>query len=396
MIVRRLRYSILLALLCAGSALAQPEIDFNGYVKYLFSSASVPKFDERFDDHLIHARLNTQWYLTGELKAEADIRMRAFYGDTKEHFDGYYEMIRSRHPFAQLDWNMWESPSSLGYAQIDRLWIDYTGGALQATAGRQRIAWGTAFAWNIIDVFNPKDVLDFDYEELPGADALRVQYYTGPVSKIEAAYNPGTTWSGTTLGGLWSLNEWDYDFYLIGGLRRNAWFTGGAWAGDIADGGFRGEALISQSPEKFVDKEKTLKYGSPFYNLPHPVVSAVISGDYSFENSLTLTAEAMYNSAGVIEHAALYSADALAAGMLSPSRWSVYLSASYQPHPLVQASAFTIINPIDGSLLASPQATWSVVTNLDVSALAFLTTGGALTEFGEYGDYYYIRAKWAF
>ena len=57
--------------------------------------------------------------------------------------------------------------------------------------GRQRINWGVNLAWNPNDLFNAYSLIDFDYQERSGVDAIRFQYYTGEMSSIEFAIQPG-------------------------------------------------------------------------------------------------------------------------------------------------------------------------------------------------------------
>ncbi len=113
---------------------------------------------------------------------------------------------------------------------------------------RQRVAWGTAWVWNPTDIFNPLDVLDFDYEERPATDAIRLQYYTGAVTKLDIAYKPAKDPENQILAGLWSINNWNYDFNFIAGMRFKRWLAGFSWTGDILNAGFRGELLVSQAP----------------------------------------------------------------------------------------------------------------------------------------------------
>ena len=57
--------------------------------------------------------------------------------------------------------------------------------------GRQRINWGVNLAWNPNDLFNAYSLIDFDYQERPGSDAIRFQYYMGDLSVLNLQYNPG-------------------------------------------------------------------------------------------------------------------------------------------------------------------------------------------------------------
>ncbi len=194
--------------------------------------------------------MNTKWYANQNITAALELRFRAFYGESVEKIPNYKELIQTPHDFVELDAILWESENSLGYLEADRLWIDYYNSDLQVTLGRQRVAWGTCWVWNPTDLFNPQNVLNFDYEELPATDAIRVQYYTGPVTKLDLAYKPAKDPNNQILSGLWSLNKWNYDFNLIAGMRFKRWLAGFSWAGDILDAGFRGEVLVSQAPNQ--------------------------------------------------------------------------------------------------------------------------------------------------
>jgi hypothetical protein len=370
--------------------------DYNGYTKYLFSSAKYPGIDDRFNDHLLHTRLNTRWYPNQSLTAALELRTRIVYGESVENIPSYSNLIKSKQGLIDLDVLIWDEKKTIGYTEIDRLWLDYVKNDWQFTLGRQRIAWGTSWAWNPIDLFNPKDVLDFDYEEMPGADAVRIQYYTGPVTKVELAVSPGKKKEDLIAAGLISFNRWNYDFNLIAGYKKERWVAGGGWVGDIMDAGFRGEILVSQAPKE--------KYNSPLYQLfnleplssDNPDVSFVISGDYTFPNSFYIHTELLFNSNGTDELTALYFQEAIQHDMLTPARWSIFHEFAYQFTPLLRGGIFTIINADDKSFVLVPSVSYSVITNLDLYFTGFITGGDELTEFGNTGTSVFFRLKYSF
>ncbi|RKY95913.1 MAG: hypothetical protein DRQ13_06455, partial [Ignavibacteriae bacterium] len=220
----RTKFVLLFITLFTLSVKAQlSPFDYNGYAKYLFSSTRFPDTEERYSDHLIHARLNTRWYPTEALTAALELRFRGYYGETVVNTDHFIDFIKTPRDWIDLDAVMWESDKSVGYLEVDRFWLDWVKDDLELTLGRQRIAWGTALVWNPTDLFNPLNVLDFDYEELPAVDAGRVQYYTGPVTKVDVAFKPAKEKRNVILAGLWSINSFNYDFNLIAGMRDNRW-----------------------------------------------------------------------------------------------------------------------------------------------------------------------------
>jgi hypothetical protein len=371
--------------------------EFNGYAKYLFSSSKIPRIDDRLIDHLIHLRLNTRWYATQSITAAIELRFRAFYGESVETIPFYKELIQTEHDFAELDAFLWESEKSLGYLEIDRLWIDYYKNNLQVTLGRQRVAWGTCWVWNPTDLFNPLNVLNFDYEELPATDAIRGQYYTGAVTKIDAAYKPAKDPNNQILAGLWSVNKWDYDFNFIAGMRYKRWLGGFSWVGDILDAGFRGEVLVSQAPE-MPDSNFIYKLiGQPsLSSWDKPIVSLALSGDYTFPNTFYIHTELLYNNLGKTNNTFLFQQEANTLGLLTAARLAVYQEFAYDITPLMRGSLFGICNPTDKSFVIVPSLSYSLITNLDLYLISMFFEGDPLTEYGEYGTSFYARIKYSF
>lgn len=387
-----MKYRFLVLLVAVTPTYAQmggQSFDAGGYLKYLFSQSDIPTYGN-LTDHLLHGRLNLKWYASDALTTALEIRARAYAGGTVSHTPDFIDVIRNTHEFAHLDAILWDSKSSVGYAEVDRLWADWTQGPLEVTLGRQRVAMGTCLVWNPTDLFNPLSILDFDYEEKPGFDGGRVQYYLGPLTKVELDAKPGKTSATATTAVAFTTNAWNYDFHFLAGRRSNLDVVGGSWAGDIVGGGFRGEVLLSQKPREIFPGLYD------FSQTDGTMVSSALSLDYTLPSSLYFHVESLYNSIGVTRNAALFAQQALGLGLLSPSRWSLFGEISYDISPLVRGSIFALQNPIDASRVLVPSVTWSVVTNLDLTAIALLFHGNPLTEFGNYGESGYLRLKWSF
>ena len=388
----------IIVLFIYSDTLAQlSSFEYNGYAKYLFSTSKIPRIDDRLNDNLIHLRLNSKWYATENLTAALELRFRAFYGESVEQIPFYKDLIQTPHDFVELDAILWDSDKSIGYIEADRLWINYHSGNLDATVGRQRIAWGTCWVWNPTDLFNPRNVLNFDYEELPATDAVRIQYYTGPVTKFDAAYQPAKDPSNQILAGLWSLNEWDYDFNMIAGMRFKKWQAGFSWSGDILDAGFRGEVMVSQAPNMpDTNSLYQLIGGSSLSSWDKPIVSVALSGDYTFPNTFYIHTEILYNNNGKTSNTLLFQEEALSLGMLSAARWSLYQEFSYDITPLLRGTLYGIINPDDKSFVVVPSINYSLITNLDLYLICLFFEGNTLTQYGEYGTTFYARIKFSF
>jgi len=383
---------LVVLLLFAGTATASSQeasYELGGYVKYLIDRSSLPGMPQA-TDQLLHARLNARWFPAAGVTAAAEFRMRAYEGDVVGDTPDYLSTVRTEREFARLDATLWQTPRSLGYCELDRLWTDWTGGPWEATLGRQRVAWGTALVWNPTDLFNPYSVLDFDYEERPAVDAVHVQYFTGPVSKAEAVFKPGRSPTSATAAVAYTADIGGYDVHILGARRGGCWLSGGSWAGDIAGGGFRGELLVSQQPAL---------EGSPAVNAGRAdgvMVTAVLSGDFTFSDSWYVHCEGLYNSAGASTDAAAFQDRARVLGLLLPQRWTLWLETARDISSLVRASMFVMYAPEDGSRVYAPSVTWSVAKNLDVLAIALIATGNPETSFGQFGRTVFGRLRWSF
>jgi hypothetical protein len=69
---------------------------------------------------------------------------------------------------------------------------------------------------------------------------------------------------------------------------------------------------------------------------------------------------------------------------------------SYPITPLIQGDLSTIVNPFDGSFFLGPNVSFSLTENITLLLMGQLFYGGGGTEFGDYGQLYYVRLKWAF
>ncbi|MGA9405735.1 MAG: hypothetical protein WBW71_01255 [Bacteroidota bacterium] len=361
--------------------------ELGGYMEYLYGSVDVPPIG-RTDENLIHARINSRFFPTEGLTLAADLRNRIYFGGIVEKTPDFLSTIKSQHDFGDAGIVWWNTNSSVGYSQLDRAWLDENYGKFDVTIGRQRIAWGTNLVWNPTDLFNPMSSLDFDYEERPGADVARFQYFSSEVSKVEVAVKPGDTRDHTVIAGKILLNQWNYDFHFLGGERGYQPLFGFAWAGNIAGAGFQGELLTAKPSDEAVVL-------FPFLQ-DKWTTSAALSFDYTFPSTLYLHTEGLYNDRGVTHNASTAQLFATTLNLLTPARWSLFQEISYDVHPLVQLSGFLIFNPNDRSIALVPSVSWSALTNVDLMAIGLLFNGAPLTEYGSYGKSIFVRGKFSF
>jgi hypothetical protein len=386
-----IRLLCIFAVLFSGTAVSHADwtenFSIRGYVretplvweqKRLFGQPSI-----WYVNSITHTRQNLRWYPSYSVIGAVELKTRLFAGDVARRLRQSTELTSQNTTWLDLEHEFVKEDNALLVVTLDRVWLDITRGPIQMTVGRQRIAWGTSLVWNPIDIFNPRNPLDFENEELPGSDAVRAQYYLGPNSKLEAAFAPQDDIDDAIGAVKLQINKWTYDWIVLAGRRASETVIGGAFSGDISGGGFRGELLYAKPRES--DPE------------PEGYVVATVAGDYTFRNTQYLHAAVLYNERGATENAGgLRLLKAYQRGELTPARMSIFARAARDLTPLVRADLSAILNPYDLSYYWSPGLTWSVITNLDLNLLALIFDGDPNEEFGLVGDIYMARLKYSF
>ncbi len=394
------RYFIFFLLLSHGSLKAQlSDVELRGYAKNLSTLYHGDFYNIPIDfgnyQNSSQLRLNLFWYANDNLILTAQGRTLLIYQDNVQ---GYINLMngfsKSSYYFDSKITHI-DQKNIAAYTEIDRLNIDWGWQDFEAILGRQRIVWGTCLVWNPTDLFNPFNILDFVYEERPGTDALILNYYTGPVSQLNIAATPGRTVEQVIYAGRYVVNKWNYDFAFLPGWQKKMWRMGFNWAGNLFDGGFRGEVLWSK-PDKNYDQSIYLLPGYVSKVLKNPFWTIVLSYDYTFSNSFYIHTEYLYNGLGVTKNAGYRQWEILQTGELSPARNSIFQEFAYDLTPLLRGDIFMILNPNDCSWILAPSLSYSLSSNWEAYLLAFISDGVAGSEFGGYPDQYFLRFKFSF
>lgn len=365
------------------------KVTLNGYIKDLYMyykpNNSLPGINADYlSSDMIHNRLNFRWYANNQFTVAVEARNRIFFGQMIREFPLYKDYINVDNGIVDLSGIVASGKGWFMHSMIDRAWLDYTKGKWQVRVGRQRINWGVNLVWNPNDIFNSFSYFDFDYEERPGSDAVKVQYFTGVTSSGQLVYKVGKNSNETTVAGMYRFSKFDYDFQFLGGWVGKDYVIGGGWSGDIKGGGFRGEVSY------FKPREKN--------NGSWEALVASVSGDYTFKNSLYLHTAVLYNSHGATGKAGgrSFFDQNISAKMLTLARYNLFGQVSYPLTPLFTGSFSGIINPSDGSSYAGPTFTYSIGNNMELMLTGQLFFGKNGTEYGDYGKAMYTRLKWAF
>ena len=331
--------------------------------------------------NLLHLRQNLRWYPSLGLTVALETKERIWAGKDVASVFGFADRFALHEPYFDLTHRFLDERDAVAEATIDRFWLNVVHGDVEARLGRQRVAWGTNLIWNPLDLFNRASPLDFDNEEKPGTDAVRMLYFLGPTSLMDLAAAPAREPDQATVAIRAQANRWGYDGHLVAGRRGPEAIAGAGWAGDINGAGFRGEALWSFPRDDAV----------PSY------LVMVVSGDYTLSNGLYLHGAVLYNERGVTGPAGSIALQrALQRGDLSPARGSLLIQVAKDVTPLHHLDLTVIHNPDDSSSYVGPSWHWSIRTNLDITVMALLFRGDEGTEFGDNSQLGMIGFKYSF
>ena len=368
-----------------GQDFKPKKFSYDGYLKFMQTIAYDDFQETWLIDNLIHNRFNLRYYPGENWKIAAGIRNRFFYGDFVKLSPDYAQNVTFDPGFFDLSFNWFEGNSYILNTTIDRLYVNYQTGNFEATVGRQRINWGKNLIWNPNDLFNAYSYFDFDYEERPGADAVRLKYYTGFTSHTELVYQLADSVEGMAFSGLYEFNKWQYDIQFLGGFVRNEWVIGSGWSGNLGGGAFRGEVSYFYNNDDTVTNR-------------HQVVFS-ISGDYTFKNQLYSQLSIIFNSQGDTEDIR-FSDEMFIGGTtaqnLTPSRAEIFGQVSYPFTPLFNGNFAAIVNPFDGSLFFGPGLSFSLKDNLELLLFAQFFLGDENTQYGDLPNLLYWRFRWSF
>ena len=377
-----LTYLLLITLTTIYAQEKEEKLVLSGYIKNLHEFSFINSLDQLQWTTLLHNRLNFKYIPTEKLTVRLEFRNRLFYGDNVKNIFGFSKFISQDHGITDLSWNIIDNKDILFNTTIDRALINYAKGDWDITLGRQRVNWGMNLIWNPNDIFNTYNFLDFDYEERPGSDALRVQYYIGDFSKIEVAAKKGKSLDDKIVAAMYKFNKESYDIQLITGIYLNDWVIGSGWAGNLKNAGFKGEVSYFMPYKTYYNSEN--------------VLSSAISVDYGFKKGLYINGSILYNSRG--DDASSYIGyllyTNLSAKNLMPFKYSGFLQLAKEFTPIFRGAVSAIYSPTNHSVIIMPTFDYSVATNWELNF-----TGQSFFEFENYqtlGNSLFVRLRWSF
>lgn len=357
------KYSLYLLLLISAAVFSQEESDstkanfwkdhfeLNGYVKFM-QSFSGDGAGEIYDQSLWHNRLNSKVFFNSNHEITLELRNRVMYGEAVRLNPTMKSALGFDAGIVDLSFVAGENDKFLYSGIIDRFYYEGVSGNWEWSLGRQRINWGINSYFNANDIFNAFTFTDFDYQERPGSDAVRVQKYFKKGSDIEVA---GAMYADNSfvIGAKYGFNLWDYDFQVLAGKYYSDFVLGGGWAGNIKNVGFKGEVAY------FIEEDAQAGAGS-----------VSLSGEYMFESGKFVGIGGLYSSGGVsgnVDVSTSLLAFQTSAKNLMPTRWSAMLTYGGELNDLSSFSIVGLYMPEVDFVLLMPSLTYSMAQNFDLS-----------------------------
>ena len=372
-------------------------VTLNGYLKNLnIVSFSPNKLIGNSNEQFLHNRLNLRIYPVKGLTVAAELRSRFFYAGATANSPVAKDAMQLDPGLVDMNWNIGNNVNPVHLnTTLDRLWVGWGNDKVDIRVGRQRINWGINTAWNPNDIFNAFNFVNFDYEEMPGADAFRFQYFGKNMSGFEIAVAPHRSWKRSTAAFMYKFNAKNYDFQFIAGQYQTDITAGFGFAGNAGNAGLKGEIQWFGPYEGFVDSIHT--------------VTASVTADYSFSNSLYLSGSVLYSSNGIDDAdpaklATFFTGAALTAKNLMPTKYNALITLSYPATPLIGISFSALYGYGPNLLFLSPGITYSIVENWDVflvgqlffSEFPEITSTGITSSYQNLSNSIFLRLKWSF
>ncbi len=233
---------------------------------------------------------------------------------------------------------------------------------------------------------NNYSYFDFDYEEKPGSDAVRIQYYIGESSKIEISTALNSD-NKVTTAALYRFNTKGFDIQFLTGMYiEDYYIVGGGWSGSIAGGGFSGEFTYFRPISSSIDS------GSK--------VTSTIHYDYTFKNSLNLQFEALYNGFGADNFDSglgeiLFSD--LSPTNLFPTKVALFGSGGYDVTPLFRAMLAIMHGPEGTFVYLGPTLMYSLTNSIELAGFGqYFSMDSTDPNVADSGSAIFIRLKWSF
>ena len=343
-----------------------------------FTLSAVPyDSDERILYNYNRFRLNYKlknenWYLS--FIGDIDNYYGEKYIDSNEY--NFLRSIKADTPFdIETSAKAYENGEVFG--RVHRLNVGYADEKHHMVFGLQKISMGVGRIWTPTDLFNPRNPLALEPDQIYGTFALSYTYALGDLNEVMgvvAKRHDNSYKYGGRLKGNVGIADIALDLFSSNDAQMIAYEI----EGNVFDTGIEWRSEGGYFKDKLLNKE--------FYQ-------TILGLDYGFVNGLTLMTEWIHSTKTYTANEIL----TLQESSLTNNRFlsKDYLGASaYYDFNLLYNGAMSIIySPEDQSSFMTPILTYSISDDASLALGALLYTGDNESEFGRINNNYYLRFK---
>lgn len=363
---------------------AHTKLDVNGYLK-IMPSVSGKNFADSLEwQTLLHNRINFNLHLPNHWSIKAGMRNRVFMGSQVSKNSSMAKELDQDEGLLDLSFVPIHGGDLIAQSNIDRLNLNWYNDRWEISIGRQRINWGIHNIWNPNDLFNTFNYLDFDYEERPGSDAVRVQYHPKPMQTFDLAWKSGKNGKNQVGAAMYRFNYKGYDGQVLIGSFLDYWVIGGGWAGNLGQIGFKGEGTYFHPKKTLPGNESSISFSTGL--------------DYTLEKGWYFSLSYLLNSVGSNAFR-LTGTNILfypTARSILPFRHSGFVQINKTFNPVFSGSLNLLYAPGDNNfLLIYPTLQYSFSDNWEIAIFGqhFL---GKNPAYQFLGNQFFLRVKWNF
>lgn len=275
------------------------------------------------------------------------------------------------------------------YNSLDRCYAKIYLPFADMTIGRQRVSWGTAYAWNPTDVFYTFSLTTVD-EERTGMNAARIIIPLGVASNLELVQTSeqNTSQDKFAVKAKTNIVIFDLSTSYIKLNSAGDYQIGGDFSGEMYEVGLRGE-FANVYPKSSGEYSKS-----------------VLGIDYTFESGWGIASEYSFNGLGNSATANYDWTSYLAGSITQMARNYTYVSLTKDFWDLHYLTFVTIYNLDDGSHVYYPMWQYNMMDDLDLYFGVLVVGGNSGTEYnptsaqdptGLLGNgYYFVKIRWSF
>ena len=263
------------------------------------------------------------------------------------------------------------------FGRLHRFSVGYADEKHNVVFGLQKITMGVGRIWTPTDLFNPRNPLALEPDQIYGNFALSYTYALGDLSEVMGVVarrdDNSYKYAGRIKGNV-SIGDIALDVYSSDDAQMIAYEI----EGNLFDTGIEWRSEGGYYKDKLLDKE--------FYQ-------TILGMDYGFVNGLTVMTEWIHSSKTYTFDEILTHQDSSLSNNRHISSDYVGASAYYDFNLLYNGAISMIYSPEDQSSFISPLIEYSLSDDASLAVGAMLYTGDNESEFGSVDNSYYLRLK---